>query len=117
MRLSLAAATGRRGIPRETASSTGIARRTAAAPLGRTRLVQHQWHGEKKGESKRERLHVHTTTAACVDSKEKCKRLFQTPRGTPLRRLGHSAGVMTFLAGQDRAWVNAQVLRVNGGFA
>jgi 3-oxoacyl-[acyl-carrier protein] reductase len=38
----------------------------------------------------------------------------------PLERLGQAddiAGVVSFLAGPDGDWVNAQVLRVNGGFA
>jgi 3-oxoacyl-[acyl-carrier protein] reductase len=38
----------------------------------------------------------------------------------PLERLGQPediAGVVSFLSGPDGAWVNAQVLRANGGFA
>ena len=38
----------------------------------------------------------------------------------PLERLGQAediAGVVSFLAGPDGRWVNAQVLRANGGFA
>ncbi len=38
----------------------------------------------------------------------------------PLERLGQPddiAGVVSFLAGPDGAWVNAQILRANGGFA
>jgi 3-oxoacyl-[acyl-carrier protein] reductase len=38
----------------------------------------------------------------------------------PLERLGQPediASVVSFLAGPDGAWVNAQVLRANGGFA
>ena len=38
----------------------------------------------------------------------------------PLERLGQPddiANVVSFLAGPDGAWVNAQVLRANGGFA
>ena len=38
----------------------------------------------------------------------------------PLERLGQAediAGVVSFLAGPDGGWVNAQVLRSNGGFA
>ncbi len=38
----------------------------------------------------------------------------------PLERLGQAedvAGVVSFLAGPDGGWVNAQVLRANGGFA
>lgn len=39
---------------------------------------------------------------------------------SPLERLGQPediAGVVSFLAGPDGAWVNGQVLRANGGFA
>ena len=38
----------------------------------------------------------------------------------PLGRLGEPddiAGVVSFLAGPDGAWINSQVVRVNGGFA
>ena len=38
----------------------------------------------------------------------------------PLERLGtpeEIAGVVSFLAGPEGGWVNAQVVRVNGGFA
>jgi 3-oxoacyl-[acyl-carrier protein] reductase len=38
----------------------------------------------------------------------------------PLGRIGQPediAGVVSFLAGPDGAWVNAQVVRANGGFA
>jgi 3-oxoacyl-[acyl-carrier protein] reductase len=38
----------------------------------------------------------------------------------PLERVGEPediSGVVSFLAGPDGAWVNAQVLRANGGFA
>jgi 3-oxoacyl-[acyl-carrier protein] reductase len=38
----------------------------------------------------------------------------------PLERLGDAAdiaGVVSFLAGPDAGWINAQVLRANGGFA
>jgi 3-oxoacyl-[acyl-carrier protein] reductase len=38
----------------------------------------------------------------------------------PLQRLGQPediAGVVSFLAGPDGAWINSQVLRTNGGFA
>lgn len=41
-------------------------------------------------------------------------------RMAPLERLGQPediAGVVSFLAGPDGGWVNAQVLRANGGFA
>ncbi|MEJ2060681.1 MAG: SDR family oxidoreductase [Gammaproteobacteria bacterium] len=44
----------------------------------------------------------------------------QIARQAPLERIGQPddiAGVVSFLAGQDGAWVNAQVLRANGGFA
>jgi 3-oxoacyl-[acyl-carrier protein] reductase len=38
----------------------------------------------------------------------------------PLQRLGQPediANVVSFLAGPDGGWINAQVLRANGGFA
>jgi 3-oxoacyl-[acyl-carrier protein] reductase len=38
----------------------------------------------------------------------------------PLERIGEPeeiAGVISFLAGPDGGWVNAQVLRANGGYA
>jgi len=38
----------------------------------------------------------------------------------PLERLGQPddiANVVSFLAGPDGGWVNAQILRANGGFA
>ena len=38
----------------------------------------------------------------------------------PLERLGlpeDMANVVSFLAGPDGGWINAQVLRANGGFA
>jgi len=41
-------------------------------------------------------------------------------RMAPLERIGQPediAGVVAFLAGPDGAWVNAQVIRANGGFA
>lgn len=44
----------------------------------------------------------------------------QIARQAPLERLGAPddiANVVSFLAGPDGAWVNAQVLRANGGFA
>jgi 3-oxoacyl-[acyl-carrier protein] reductase len=44
----------------------------------------------------------------------------QLKRLPPLERLGQPddiASVVSFLAGPDGAWVNAQVLRANGGFA
>jgi 3-oxoacyl-[acyl-carrier protein] reductase len=39
-------------------------------------------------------------------------------KAAPLERLGQPAdiaGVVAFLAGPDGAWINAQVLRANGG--
>jgi 3-oxoacyl-[acyl-carrier protein] reductase len=44
----------------------------------------------------------------------------QIARQAPLERLGQPrdiASAVSFLAGPDGAWVNAQVIRVNGGFA
>jgi len=44
----------------------------------------------------------------------------QLSKLAPLERLGQPedvAGVVSFLAGPDGAWVNGQVLRANGGFA
>lgn len=44
----------------------------------------------------------------------------QIANQTPMQRIGQPdeiASVASFLAGPDGAWVNAQVLRVNGGFA
>ena len=44
----------------------------------------------------------------------------QLAKMAPLERLGQPddiVGAVSFLAGPDGAWVNAQVLRVNGGFA
>ncbi len=44
----------------------------------------------------------------------------QITRLAPLERLGEPediASAVSFLAGPDGAWVNAQVMRVNGGFA
>jgi 3-oxoacyl-[acyl-carrier protein] reductase len=41
-------------------------------------------------------------------------------RLAPLERIGEPdeiAAAVAFLAGPDGAWVNAQVLRVNGGYA
>ena len=43
----------------------------------------------------------------------------QLTKLAPLERLGQPddiAGVVSFLAGPDGAWVNGQVLRANGGF-
>jgi len=48
------------------------------------------------------------------------ERVAQMARMPPLERLGQPediSGVASFLAGPDGAWVNAQVLRANGGFA
>lgn len=44
----------------------------------------------------------------------------QIVKQAPLERIGEPddiAGVVAFLAGSDGAWVNAQVVRANGGFA
>ncbi len=44
----------------------------------------------------------------------------QITKLAPLERLGEPediAAAVSFLAGPDGAWVNAQVMRVNGGFA
>ena len=44
----------------------------------------------------------------------------QISKMAPLERLGQSediAGVVSFLAGPDGSWINAQVIRANGGFA
>ncbi len=44
----------------------------------------------------------------------------QLSKVAPLERLGTPediAAAVSFLAGPDGAWVNAQVVRVNGGFA
>jgi 3-oxoacyl-[acyl-carrier protein] reductase len=41
-------------------------------------------------------------------------------RMTPLERIGRPediAGVVSFLAGPDGAWINSQIIRANGGFA
>ena len=46
--------------------------------------------------------------------------LTQLAKAAPLERLGQPediASVVSFLAGPDGGWVNAQVLRANGGFA
>jgi 3-oxoacyl-[acyl-carrier protein] reductase len=48
------------------------------------------------------------------------KQIHELSQLAPLERLGQPediAGVVSFLAGPDGAWVNAQVLRANGGFA
>jgi 3-oxoacyl-[acyl-carrier protein] reductase len=50
-------------------------------------------------------------------SEEQVAQLSKLP---PLERLGQPediAGVVSFLAGPDGAWVNAQIVRANGGFA
>jgi 3-oxoacyl-[acyl-carrier protein] reductase len=44
----------------------------------------------------------------------------QAGRLAPLERLGQPddiAGIVSFLAGPDGGWINAQILRANGGFA
>jgi 3-oxoacyl-[acyl-carrier protein] reductase len=44
----------------------------------------------------------------------------QLRKGPPLQRLGepeHIDSVVSFLAGPNGSWVNARVLRANGGFA
>jgi 3-oxoacyl-[acyl-carrier protein] reductase len=44
----------------------------------------------------------------------------QTASLPPLERLGQPddiAGIVSFLAGPDGGWINAQILRANGGFA
>ncbi|AJK49506.1 SDR family oxidoreductase [Burkholderia plantarii] len=48
------------------------------------------------------------------------EQIAQISKLAPLERLGEPediASAVSFLAGPDGAWVNAQVLRVNGGFA
>ena len=48
------------------------------------------------------------------------EQIAQIARLAPLERLGQPqdiASAVSFLAGPDGAWVNSQVLRVNGGFA
>jgi 3-oxoacyl-[acyl-carrier protein] reductase len=48
------------------------------------------------------------------------ERIAQIASSSPFQRLGtpeEIAGVVSFLAGPDGAWVNSQVLRVDGGFA
>jgi 3-oxoacyl-[acyl-carrier protein] reductase len=48
------------------------------------------------------------------------EQIAQLSKLAPLERLGTPediAGVVSFLAGPDGAWVNAQILRANGGFA
>ena len=44
----------------------------------------------------------------------------QIAKQAPMERLGEPdeiANVVSFLAGPEGLWINAQVLRVNGGFA
>ena len=48
------------------------------------------------------------------------EQIAQLAKAAPLERLGTPddiAGVVSFLAGPDGAWVNSQVVRANGGFA
>jgi 3-oxoacyl-[acyl-carrier protein] reductase len=48
------------------------------------------------------------------------EQIAQLSKLAPLERLGtpkEIASVVSFLAGPDGAWVNAQVLRTNGGYA
>ncbi len=48
------------------------------------------------------------------------EQIAQLTKGAPLERLGEPidiARVVSFLAGPDGAWINAQVVRANGGFA
>lgn len=48
------------------------------------------------------------------------EQITQIANFAPLQRLGTPtdiAGVVSFLAGPDGAWINSQVLRANGGFA
>jgi 3-oxoacyl-[acyl-carrier protein] reductase len=48
------------------------------------------------------------------------EQISQLSKLAPLERLGQPediANVVSFLAGPDGSWVNAQILRVNGGFA
>jgi 3-oxoacyl-[acyl-carrier protein] reductase len=48
------------------------------------------------------------------------EQIAQFRKQAPLERLDepeHIAKALSFLAGPDGAWVNAEVLRVNGGFA
>jgi len=60
-----------------------------------------------------------TGTALFLDGKTP-EQIAQLSKLAPLERLGQPediANVVSFLASPDGAWVNAQVLRVNGGFA
>ena len=48
------------------------------------------------------------------------EQIAQLSKLAPLERLGQPediANVVSFLAGPDGSWVNAQILRANGGFA
>ena len=48
------------------------------------------------------------------------EQIVQLSKVAPLERLGEPldiARVVSFLAGPDGGWINAQVLRANGGFA
>ena len=58
-----------------------------------------------------------TATALFLDGKPQAV-IDQLAKLAPLERLGQPediAGVVSFLAGRDGAWVNGQVLRANGG--
>jgi 3-oxoacyl-[acyl-carrier protein] reductase len=60
-----------------------------------------------------------TGTALFLDGKTP-EQVAQLSKLAPLERLGQPediANAVSFLASPDGAWVNAQVLRVNGGFA
>jgi 3-oxoacyl-[acyl-carrier protein] reductase len=60
-----------------------------------------------------------TGTKLFLDGKTP-EQISQLSKLAPLERLGQPediANVVSFLAGPDGAWVNAQILRVNGGFA
>jgi 3-oxoacyl-[acyl-carrier protein] reductase len=48
------------------------------------------------------------------------EQIAQISKMAPLERLGQPddiAAVVSFLAGPDGGWINAQVVRANGGFA
>jgi 3-oxoacyl-[acyl-carrier protein] reductase len=58
-------------------------------------------------------------TELFLDGKSE-EQIAQLSKLAPLERLGEPediANVVSFLAGPDGGWVNAQVLRINGGFA
>src|SRR5229473_2353143 len=60
-----------------------------------------------------------TGTALFLDGKTP-EQIAQLSKLAPLERLGQPediANVVSFLAGPDGSWVNAQILRANGGFA